>query len=705
MQDRPSSLSLASVAAAPGSDALREELEQARSGLRQLQSQTGLLQAMLECVLAVDGEQLWEWDEDSDTVLFHRPDGEAGGETSERLRNLLDDAHADDQPALRDAWQRVRRRERRELDHTFRRAIGMQWRWVRMRGRRLGDDEGTLRLVGTFADVTELRRTDELRHLRAQAWDSSEDLLALVDHRGVIIDINPGGQRLLGRNAGELRDRRLALLLREADLAVAHARRQGDWRAETVLPGGGAREVQVQARLTPCSGRLAGSDVLLLVARDVTAEKASAQTLSRLAHVDTLTGLPNRLSLLGELQHRLDDPQQRTLALLFINVDSFKQINDALGHEFGDALLQEVGRRLGLVAGTLGYVARWGGDEFIVLLPHRHPKAEGQRVAEWIINQLRRETTVGGHRLSASASIGIALAPEHARTGDMLVRYADTAMQAAKKHRRGGWELFRREFDDDGLRRLTLINLLRQDAERGRFSFVAQPKVNGQGLAVGFELLIRWSPGELGAVSPALFIPLAEEIGVIAQLGREAMLAATRLIRGLFDAGCPLPVAVNLSSRQLIDPVLEQALVECCAIEGIDPKWLEVEVTESALLDNLDTAKRKLGDLRARGFRIALDDFGTGFSSLSYLRDLPFDKVKIDKSFVTAMNDGARAIALTRGICNLCVSLGMKTVAEGVETRAEFETLQSIGVDEYQGFYFAQPLPTDKAIAYARQHR
>jgi diguanylate cyclase (GGDEF)-like protein/PAS domain S-box-containing protein len=691
--------------AEPAGNPLLAELDEARRGLRQLQAQAHLLQAMLDCVLAVDGEQLWEWDEDSDTVLFHRPDGEVAGETSERLRNLLDDAHADDQTALREAWQRVRRRERERIDHTFRRAIGMQWRWVRLRGRRIGPADGPLRLVGTLADVSELRRGEELRQLRAQAWDASDDLLALLDARGQVIEVNPGGQRLLGRNDSELRDRRLPGFLRETDLALAQARRDGSWRADTVLQGAGGREIQVQARVVPCGGRLGGAEVFLLAARDVTAERASAQVLDRLAHVDSLTGLPNRLALQGQLQRRLDGPASSSLAVLFVNVDGFKSVNDALGHEFGDALLQEVGRRLVMIAGPQGLVGRWGGDEFIVAVASRQPQAEGQRVAERILQQLRRETTVGGHQLSASVSIGIALAPEHARTADMLVRYADTAMLAAKRLHRGGWALFRREYDDDGLRRLTLINLLRQDAERGGFHFVAQPKVDGQGLAVGFELLIRWSPGELGAVSPAQFIPLAEEIGVIAQLGREAMLAATRLIRGLFDAGCRLPVAVNLSSRQLIDPVLEQALVESCAIEGIDPDWLEVEITESALLDNVDTAKQKLGSLRARGFRIALDDFGTGYSSLSYLRDLPFDKVKIDKSFVTAMRDGPRAIALLRGIRNLCTSLGMKTVAEGVETRAEFETLQSIGVDEFQGYLFARPLTTDKAIAFARERR
>lgn len=684
---------------------LEAELEASRTGAAELEHQLQELQAILEATLAVENERLWLWTADDDRLLIHAPDSQ--GETAERLSNLLDDAHVDDQPSIRAAWREFAAGQVARIDHTFRRALGMQWRWWRLRGRVLeADADGRpLRAVGTLRDITEAKPEEDLRLLRGQAFSLFPHAVFLVDASGQIFDINPTAQAYLGLRAGEVIGRKLQNYAKETTTALQAAQRNQEWRGEVQLRGLGGNDFTVDARVTACGGRWQNRDVFLVTARDISEEKKSAHALEKLVRFDNLTGLPNRLSLEAELELRLSTRAEQPFALLFVNLDGFKHINDALGHDFGDLLLGEVARRLVLCAGKQGYVARWGGDEFALLIGHRDPRAEGSRVADRILHQLNREAAVGKYRLSASASIGISVFPADGDSANLLVRRADTAMYAAKRSGRNGWEFFRREFDDDSLRRLTLVNLLRQDAERGRFFFVAQPKVNGQGLAVGFELLIRWKTDEFGAVSPAYFIPLAEEIGVIAQLGREAMLGATRLIRQLHERGCPLPVAVNLSSKQLVDPVLERALIEACDVEGIEPRWLEVEVTESALLDNLNTAKTRLAELRKRGFKVSLDDFGTGFSSLSYLRDLPFDKVKIDKSFVTSMAEGARATALTRGIANLCKALGMKTVAEGVETRDEFETLQSMGVDEYQGYLFARPLPYEEAIAFAERSR
>jgi len=687
--------------------ALQAECDALRADAATLQQQCDELRQILDAVLAVDDAQLWEWSRDTDVLLMYQPEGTDAPAMpgTERFTSVVDDAHREDQAALRQSWRAVQSGASAHLDISFRRATAMQWRWFRLRGQVLARDADgqATRLIGTLQDISDSKHADDARQRRAQAFAIARDPMLLVDAQGTIIDSNYALQTLLGLAEAEIAGRSITAFFADVGSGIAALQRLQDWRGELLLRGAHGSARTVDLSIIACTGRYAGSGVHLVCARDITEQKSSAHALDKLVRFDSLTGLPNRLSFQAALEARLN-ATEACFALLFINLDGFKHINDALGHEFGDALLAEVGRRLTISAGGEAYVARWGGDEFVVLLPHRDPRVEAARVADRIIQVLKRESTVGQHRLSASASIGIALAPDDGRSATLLVRRADTAMYAAKRGGRCRWEFFRNEFDDDSLRRLTLVNLLRQDAERGRFHFVAQPKVDGQGLVVGFELLIRWRTDEFGAVSPAYFIPLAEEIGVIGQLGREAMLAATRLIRGLIDHDCGVPVAVNLSSKQLIDPVLEQALVEACMIEGIGPHLLEVEVTESALLDNLETAKAKLGALRSRGFKVSLDDFGTGFSSLSYLRDLPFDKLKIDKSFVTSLKEGARSIALTRGIVNLSRSLGMRSVAEGVETRAEYETLQSMGVDEYQGYLFARPLPLDDAIAYAVSH-
>ncbi|MBD8526058.1 putative bifunctional diguanylate cyclase/phosphodiesterase [Pseudomarimonas arenosa] len=657
----------------------------------------------LQTVLQVEQVALWEWLADGDRIRLHAAIASADTATEDRaMSELIDDSHVEDQYGLRESWGRLVEGRSDSIDCTFRLAHGMRWRWLRLRGRvtERGRDGRACRVLGTHSDVSRQHRQAFHQQLRAQCFSHSSQARWIVDQNGMVVDSNATAQSMTGCSAEELAGRSIAGVLPDVAHQLLRAQPQ-EWQGETQMKAAGGHKLTVEARLVPCQGRREGVVFHAISVRDITSQKLSARALDKLAHSDGLTSLPNRIALQAELRRRLAHNDPPELAVMFINLDGFKATNEALGHDFGDALLVRVAERLRELVPGSHVVGRWGADEFVLLIEHREPRAEAARMAERVLQALKVETLVEHHTMTLGASIGIAVAGEDGLSAELLIRRADAAMNAAKRNKRGGWEFFRDQFDEDSLRRLTLVNLLRQDADRGRFEFAAQPKVDPSGQPTGFELLIRWHTEAFGAVSPAYFIPLAEEIGVISALGREAMLAATHLIRGLHNAGNPLPVAVNLSSRQLIDPILEQALIESCAIEGIDPSWLEIEVTESALLDNVERAKTLLGALRQRGFRTALDDFGTGFSSLSYLRDLPFDKVKIDKSFVSGVGESPRGVALTRGIADLCRALGMRTVAEGVEQQIQWELLREIGVDEYQGFLFSPPLSMDEAIRYA----
>jgi EAL domain-containing protein (putative c-di-GMP-specific phosphodiesterase class I) len=316
-------------------------------------------------------------------------------------------------------------------------------------------------------------------------------------------------------------------------------------------------------------------------------------------------------------------------------------------------------------------------------------------MAQGAIAALSVPFSIGAHSVSLTPYMGAVLAPRDGGTPVELLRKVDLATCAAREQGANGLAFFDQRLEGDAQRRVRMFSQLRLDAERNAFSFVAQPKVDGSARAVGAELLMRWPTAAFGMVSPVEFIPLAEKLGLIGLMGRHALHAAARLAARCRAAGQVLPVAVNLSPRQVLQAGLDRQLLLACERVGIGPELLEVELTESALLAGLDVVKPVLQRLRRHGFALALDDFGTGYSSLSYLRHLPFSKVKIDRSFVLDIEHDDRALRMLDPMVRLCEVLGMSTVAEGVETAAQFEALRGLGIQEFQGYHFARPMPLD----------
>ena len=433
--------------------------------------------------------------------------------------------------------------------------------------------------------------------------------------------------------------------------------------------------------------------------RDVTDRKLHEQAIRWQAFHDSLTGLPNRAHLQHHLEQVLLDAQASGSrgALLFLDLDNFKEINDSLGHEAGDRLLRDVAERLAQCAGGVDEpLARMGGDEFTILLPEIGQPEDAAAVAQKLLDLFDRPVLLDGHELFVAASIGISLFPEDGADAPTLLKNADVAMYRAKDQGRNRYQFYDEVMAADTYERLVLGADLRKAIERGQLCAFYQPLVDlGSGRMTGVEALLRWQHPVHGAVPPATFIPLAEMTGLIIPLGEWVLEAACREAVRWQRAGHPLTVSVNLSARQFRQPDLASVITAVLARAGLDPQWLSLELTESAVIENHEFAVQTLTALKGTGVRISIDDFGTGYSSLAYLRRFPVDVLKVDRSFICALEDGAEDQAIVRAIIDLAHALGMEVVAEGVETEGQVERLRRLNCDKGQGYLFSPPVPTE----------
>ncbi len=434
---------------------------------------------------------------------------------------------------------------------------------------------------------------------------------------------------------------------------------------------------------------------------EVVERRNTEARLDHLAHHDPLTGLPNRLMFLENLKHSiaLAARGDRHLAVLFIDLDRFKEVNDTLGHAVGDELLIAVTHRLAGHLRTSDTLARLGGDEFVCVLEDIKDASEAGRVADKLIGLLSQPFSILEHELFVSASIGICLYAADGDDVDTLVRNADTAMYQAKANGRGCSYFYSPEMTAYARERNRLEGLLRRAIETDELAVHYQLKVAPDGRPTGAEALLRWHSAELGSVAPVRFIPLAEETGIIVPLGEWILRQVCRQMVAWRAAGLRVPkVSVNLSVKQIerIDIV---ALVESALAEtGLEPAALELEITESAIM-NIEDALTILENLHRLGVHLAIDDFGTGYSSLSYLKKLPVHTLKIDRAFVVGIGSNAGDEAIIDTIMSLARSLGLTTVAEGVDSQQQLDYLKAIGCDEIQGYYFGKPQPADEFLA------
>ena len=436
---------------------------------------------------------------------------------------------------------------------------------------------------------------------------------------------------------------------------------------------------------------------LIGICEDITERRANEDRIAHLAHHDALTDLPNRVVLLDRLDEALAarDRHDELVGLLCIDLDHFKDVNDGLGHSAGDALLREMARRLRECARTQDLVTRHGGDEFTVLQSRIASPDEARQLADRIIRTLSEPFRIHEQDVAVGASVGIAVAPQDGVTGEQLLRHADMALYRAKADGRSAARFFEPEMDARLQTRRALERDLRAAFADGGLELHYQPLTRASdGAITGFEALLRWPHPERGDIPPAEFIPVAEEIGLIGPLTEWVLGMACREA-----ASWPIGVgvAVNLSAASFRKRNPAIAVARALGDSGLDPARLEIEITESVLLNDSAANIAILHEIRDLGVRIVMDDFGTGYSSLSYLRSFPFDKIKIDRSFIREIGESPQCAAIVRAVMTLSESLGVTTTAEGVETVEQYERLRAEGCHELQGFLFGRPAPAAQA--------
>ncbi len=438
---------------------------------------------------------------------------------------------------------------------------------------------------------------------------------------------------------------------------------------------------------------------------DLTEKRKSQAAITRLAYSDGLTGLANRERMTTTLEQFLTVRTSgfQPTALFLLDLDRFKTVNDTLGHQTGDELLKQVAHRLQRMVGEAGVVGRLGGDEFEVVIAHDDVRGRLDALARDVIHSLSQPYIIADQPISIGCSIGIAVAPEHGQTGDHLIRNADLALYAAKEGGRGLHRVYTDDLLAEARHRKQLEDDLREALALGQLSLAYQPVVSTRDQRiVGYEALLRWTHPERGPVSPAAFIPVAEECGLIASIGEWVLRTAVADAAGW---PAPIRVAVNVSPTQFASPHLPSVVANALAASGLPPERLELEITESVFLNEDEQAQRMFKALKGIGVRLALDDFGTGYSSLGYLKTAPFDKIKIDQSFVRgAIMAGNRNAAIIKAIVTLAETLGLETTAEGVEQQDEIAFVRDLGCSHIQGFVYGKPAPVASVVGHLAEH-
>ncbi len=437
--------------------------------------------------------------------------------------------------------------------------------------------------------------------------------------------------------------------------------------------------------------------------------KQAEERIQYLAYYDGLTGLPNRTLFSQRLNHALAQAQRykKALAVLFIDLDRFKNINDTLGHEAGDSLLQEMAKRLADCLRESDTVARLGGDEFVVLLEEVADPKYAANVARKIIAAALNPFLLKGGEYHITASIGISTYPDDGEDEQTLMKHADIAMYLAKDHGKNNYQFYSAQINAHSFERLALESSLRHALERNEFLLHYQPKIDMKtGDFTGMEALIRWQHPDLGMVSPALFIPLAEETGLIVPIGRWVLKTACAQNKAWQEQGLPrLRISVNLSARQFTEENLVQDVARVLEETGLEPELLELEITESMVMYNPDQAVKLLSELKAMGLYVAIDDFGIGYSSLSQLKRFPIDTIKVDRSFIKDLMENRDDAAITEAIIAMGKSLNLNVIAEGVETSEQVNFLRDHQCDEMQGYYFSKPIPENEFADLLREHK
>lgn len=565
-------------------------------------------------------------------------------------------------------------------------------------------------IVTIYTDISERRASAERDQLAQKVFTHTPTGIVFTDESHRILSINPATTQMTGYEPFELNGHTVFGLINTEDPQAAGTLQEdldlrGTWSGELEITKKSGDNFPVGIRISrvddPHSGQPAH---YIWILADITERRQAEAQMRHIAQHDALTGLPNRLALLMRLGQLLPEARRHDwrIAIMFLDLDRFKIINDTLGHQVGDELLREVACRLSHVVRETDFVARLGGDEFVIILPGIAGPSDAAIVASKIIGSLAQAIEAEGHELHTSPSIGISVFPDDGADGDTILKNADTAMYHAKGSGRNNYQFFAADMNKATTERLDIERKLRHAIARNELALSFQPQFKASSSQpTGVEALVRWHHPTDGIISPARFIPVAEETGIIVEIGEWVLINACREMQRWIERGLkPIRVAVNVSARQLRRRDFCEIVAGALAESGLPAELLELEITESSVMENPDEAIEILERLGRMGVSLAIDDFGTGYSSLAYLKLFPIDHLKIDRSFVADIEVDLNDRAIAFGTIALAHSLGLNVIAEGVETEDQLELLRTNGCDEVQGYLFSKPLTGAAAFAF-----
>ncbi|MGE4544868.1 MAG: EAL domain-containing protein [Pedobacter sp.] len=587
-------------------------------------------------------------------------------------------------------------------------------RWVEHLCRQMRDFRG--HLLGrrsTIRDITDRKLAEEKLLLAQYAIDSSSNPVGMATMDGTVTYANPALLELFGYSCAlEMLGKSFTSFLKEPQeglRAIEALKTEGKWQGELLAQRnrGSVFELEVQAFVTRDTSQRPLS--LTAYFSDVTSKKASEREIRQFAYCDALTGLPNRIALKKHMDQALKQASlgSEAIAVCMLDLDDFKQINDTSGHAKGDELLIQLTSRFRKLLNGRDTLARLGGDEFVLVLTDVQNFAEAAHRANEILTALSETPfDLGEFQCYTSGSIGIALFPQNGRDSETLLKNADMAMYEAKKSGRNTYRFFTDEIHRKVIERHHLEAGLRRAIRNEEFFLVYQPQVDLRtGDIIAVEALVRWQHPETGVIAPGMFIPVAEETGLIHAMGDWILRTTCHQAMKWRHMGFPpMRMAVNLSAQQFRQPGLVERIEEALELSGLEPHFLELEITESVFMENLDNAIEILVDLKMRGVQISIDDFGTGYSSLSYLKNSPIDRIKIAQDFVRDIPADKDDAAIVETIMVMADRLGLKVIAEGVETEEQMMFLHQRGCFEMQGYYFARPMPVEKVESFLSNH-